>query len=82
MVAAPTGTGKTVVAEFGVWEAFKRTGRVIYTTPIKALSNQKYRDLRTIDVHIRHLREKIETDPREPEYLLTDRGVGYHFREQ
>ena len=48
MVAAPTGTGKTVVAEFGVWEAFKRTGRVIYTTPIKALSNQKYRDLRTI----------------------------------
>jgi DNA-binding response OmpR family regulator len=27
------------------------------------------------------LREKIETDPREPEYLLTDRGVGYHFRE-
>src|SRR5215217_3277662 len=48
MVAAPTGTGKTVVAEFGVWEAFKRTGRVIYTTPIKALSNQKYRDLRAI----------------------------------
>jgi DNA-binding response OmpR family regulator len=41
-----------------------------------------YRDLRTIDVHIRHLREKIETDPREPEYLLTDRGVGYHFREE
>ena len=39
-----------------------------------------YRDLRTIDVHIRHLREKLETDPREPEYLLTDRGVGYHFR--
>jgi DNA-binding response OmpR family regulator len=41
-----------------------------------------YRDLRTIDVHIRHLREKIESDPREPEYLLTDRGVGYHFREE
>lgn len=48
MVAAPTGTGKTVVAEFGIWEAFKRTGRVIYTTPIKALSNQKYRDLRAV----------------------------------
>jgi ATP-dependent RNA helicase HelY len=48
MVAAPTGTGKTVVAEWGVWDAFKRTGRVIYTTPIKALSNQKYRDLRAI----------------------------------
>jgi DNA-binding response OmpR family regulator len=41
-----------------------------------------YRDLRTIDVHIRHLREKIESDAREPEYLLTDRGVGYHFREE
>lgn len=48
MVAAPTGTGKTVVAEFGVYESFRRGGRVIYTTPIKALSNQKFRDLRVI----------------------------------
>lgn len=48
MVAAPTGTGKTVVAEFGVYEAFRRGGRVVYTTPIKALSNQKFRDLREI----------------------------------
>jgi ATP-dependent RNA helicase HelY len=48
MVAAPTGTGKTIVAEFGIWDAFRRTGRVIYTTPIKALSNQKYRDLRAV----------------------------------
>ncbi|MCA9834969.1 MAG: DEAD/DEAH box helicase [Thermomicrobiales bacterium] len=47
MVAAPTGSGKTVVAEFGIWDAFKRTGRVIYTAPIKALSNQKFRDLRS-----------------------------------
>jgi ATP-dependent RNA helicase HelY len=46
MVAAPTGSGKTVVAEFGMYEAFKRTGRVLYTAPIKALSNQKFRDLR------------------------------------
>ncbi|MFW6075163.1 MAG: DEAD/DEAH box helicase, partial [Chloroflexota bacterium] len=46
MVAAPTGTGKTIVAEFGVYEAFRCQGRVIYTTPIKALSNQKFRDLR------------------------------------
>ena len=29
-----------------------------------------YRDTRTIDVHIRHLREKVESDPRDPEYLL------------
>jgi len=48
MVAAPTGTGKTVVAEFGVYETFRRGARVMYTTPIKALSNQKFRDLRAI----------------------------------
>ena len=41
-----------------------------------------YRDPRTIDVHIRHLREKLERDSRKPEYLLTVRGVGYRFRDQ
>ena len=40
-----------------------------------------YRDPRTIDVHIRHLREKIETDAKEPEYLFTVRGVGYRVRD-
>jgi len=40
-----------------------------------------YRDPRTVDVHIRHLREKLEQDPKQPEYLLTVRGVGYRFRE-
>jgi ATP-dependent RNA helicase HelY len=48
MVAAPTGSGKTVVAEFGIYDAFRRASRVIYTAPIKALSNQKFRDLRAI----------------------------------
>ena len=38
-----------------------------------------YRDPRTIDVHIRHLREKLERDPSDPEFLLTMRGVGYRF---
>jgi ATP-dependent RNA helicase HelY len=46
MVAAPTGTGKTVVAEFGVFRARERGRRALYTTPIKALSNQKFRDFR------------------------------------
>ena len=41
-----------------------------------------YRDPRTIDVHIRHLREKLERDPRQPEYLFTVRGVGYRFRDR
>jgi DNA-binding response OmpR family regulator len=39
-----------------------------------------YREPRTIDVHVRHLREKLERDPSEPEYILTVRGVGYRFR--
>src|SRR5437763_12136674 len=48
LVAAPTGTGKTLVAEYAIWRAQQRRQRVIYTTPLKALSNQKYRDLRSI----------------------------------
>jgi DNA-binding response OmpR family regulator len=40
-----------------------------------------YRDPRTVDVHIRHLREKLESDPKHPEYLFTVRGVGYRFRD-
>ena len=41
-----------------------------------------FRDQRTIDVHIRHLREKLEGDPKNPEYLLTVRGVGYRFKDE
>ena len=41
----------------------------------------EYREPRTIDVHVRHLREKLEAEPREPEYILTVRGVGYRFRD-
>ena len=40
-----------------------------------------FRDPRTIDVHVRHLREKLESDSSNPEYILTVRGVGYRFRE-
>jgi DNA-binding response OmpR family regulator len=40
-----------------------------------------YREPRTIDVHVRHLREKLEADPREPELILTVRGVGYRFQD-
>jgi DNA-binding response OmpR family regulator len=40
----------------------------------------EYREPRTIDVHVRHLREKLEHDPREPELILTVRSVGYRFR--
>jgi DNA-binding response OmpR family regulator len=41
----------------------------------------EYREPRTIDVHVRHLREKLERDPREPELIFTVRGVGYRFRD-
>ncbi len=45
IVAAPTGSGKTVIAEYAVAQALASAGRVFYTAPIKALSNQKYLDL-------------------------------------
>jgi superfamily II RNA helicase len=48
LVTAPTGTGKTLVAEYAIWRAQQQHRRVIYTTPLKALSNQKYRDLCTL----------------------------------
>jgi ATP-dependent RNA helicase HelY len=45
LVAAPTGSGKTLVAEYAVAQALDRGKRAFYTTPIKALSNQKFHDL-------------------------------------
>ncbi|MCU1674547.1 MAG: hypothetical protein JWN77_2660, partial [Frankiales bacterium] len=45
LVAAPTGAGKTVVGEFAVALALRHGHKCFYTTPIKALSNQKYNDL-------------------------------------
>ena len=41
-----------------------------------------YGDVRTVDVHIRHLREKIETDPANPVYIITVWGTGYKLREE
>ena len=46
LVSAPTGAGKTLVAEYAIADAVSRGRRCIYTAPIKALSNQKYRDFR------------------------------------
>src|SRR5436189_1083760 len=45
LVAAPTGSGKTVVAEYAVAQAIAAGSKAFYTTPLKALSNQKYGDL-------------------------------------
>ena len=48
LVAAPTGAGKTVVADFAMFLASERNVKAFYTTPIKALSNQKYHDLAAV----------------------------------
>jgi DNA-binding response OmpR family regulator len=51
-------------------------------TLLEALwGSSAYREPRTIDVHVRHLREKLERDAAEPELILTVRGVGYRFRD-
>ena len=47
-MSAHTSAGKTVVAEYAIAQCLKRNQRVIYTSPIKALSNQKYRDFEAI----------------------------------
>lgn len=49
LVAAPTGAGKTIVGEFAIYLALRQGKKAFYTTPIKALSNQKYNDL--VDVY-------------------------------
>jgi DNA-binding response OmpR family regulator len=56
-------------------------GRVLSRTTLleRVWGDASYRDPRTIDVHIRHLREKLERDSGEPELILTVRGVGYRF---
>ncbi len=66
--------------------------RTLATRPGHVFSRQRlleeiwgsadYRDPRTIDVHVRHLREKLERDPSDPQFLLTVRGVGYRFRDR
>ena len=61
-----------------------RPGRVFTRqTLLEALwGDSDYREQRTIDVHVRHLREKLESDPREPRFILTVRGVGYRFSDK
>jgi two-component system, OmpR family, response regulator len=70
--------------EFEILGALARNpGRVFTRDQLLARiwGDAAYRDPRTIDVHIRHLREKLERDPKAPEYIFTVRGVGYRFRD-
>src|SRR3954449_10147499 len=76
---------KLTYVEFEILAILARSpGRVFSRTMLleRLWGDAAYRDPRTIDVHIRHLREKIERDPKEPELIFTVRGVGYHFRDR
>ena len=75
---------KVTYVEFEILGALARSpGRVLTRETLleHVWGDSEYRDPRTVDVHIRHLREKIERDPKEPEFLFTVRGVGYRFVE-
>jgi DNA-binding response OmpR family regulator len=70
--------------EFEILSALMRsTGKVLSREALleAVWGDAAYRDPRTVDVHIRHLREKLEADPSAPEHLFTVRGVGYRFRD-
>jgi len=70
--------------EFEILAALARAPGRVFTRDMllaRIWGDSDYRDPRTIDVHIRHLREKTERDPKDPEYLFTVRGVGYRFRD-
>jgi DNA-binding response OmpR family regulator len=74
----------TTYVEFEILAALARSpGRVFSRDMLldRVWGDSSYRDPRTIDVHIRHLREKIEPNQKKPEYLLTVRGVGYRFKD-
>jgi DNA-binding response OmpR family regulator len=76
---------KTTYVEFEILSALAHApGRVLTRDMLleRVWGDAAFRDPRTIDVHIRHLREKIERDPKDPEYIFTVRGVGYRFRDE
>ena len=69
--------------EFDVVEYLMRNPNRVYSREalLDTIWTYEYRsDIRTVDVHIRRLREKLETNPAEPKYIMTKWGVGYYFR--
>jgi two-component system, OmpR family, response regulator len=76
---------QTTFVEFEILGVLARSpGRVFTREALldRIWGDSAYRDPRTIDVHIRHLREKLELDAKAPEYIFTVRGVGYRFRDR
>ena len=75
---------QTTYVEFEILVALATSPGRVWTRDMlltRIWGDSAYRDPRTIDVHIRHLREKLESDAKDPEYLFTVRGVGYRFRD-
>jgi DNA-binding response OmpR family regulator len=75
---------QTTYVEFEILLALATSPGRVWTRDMlltRIWGDSAYRDPRTIDVHIRHLREKLESDAKDPEYLFTVRGVGYRFRD-
>jgi DNA-binding response OmpR family regulator len=75
----------TTFVEFEILGLLARSpGRVFTREALldRIWGDSAFRDPRTIDVHIRHLREKLERDAKEPDYIFTVRGVGYRFRDR
>ena len=71
--------------EFDVIEFLMRNANRVYSREalLDSIWAYEYRsDIRTLDVHIRRLREKLEENPAEPKYIMTKWGVGYYFRKQ
>ena len=69
--------------EFDVVEFLMRNANRVYSREalLDTIWAYEYRsDIRTVDVHIRRLREKLEENPAEPQYIMTKWGVGYYFR--
>ena len=69
--------------EFDVIEFLMRNPNRVYSREalLDTIWAYEYRsDIRTVDVHIRRLREKLEENPAEPNYIMTKWGVGYYFR--
>jgi DNA-binding response OmpR family regulator len=69
--------------EFDVIEFLMRNPNRVYSREalLDTIWAYEYRsDIRTVDVHIRRLREKLENNPAEPNYIMTKWGVGYYFR--
>jgi DNA-binding response OmpR family regulator len=75
---------RVTYVEFEILGALARSpGRVLTRETLleHVWGDSEYRDPRTVDVHIRHLREKLEAKPEEPTLILTVPGRGYRFRE-